>query len=136
MIENSGPEGVLLERWTTEGYERYENGEVVETRPLTQAEAATVGQITADIETQTAAAALIEEATAIRDTLALMVQTPVAERDPDEVAAVTAAGTMLTMTTLGNDNPELARLRGECSALALAATQQRLAAVFATPPPA
>jgi hypothetical protein len=46
MIE-SYTDGVLIERWTTAGYERFENGQVVDTRPLTAEETWQVSQIKA-----------------------------------------------------------------------------------------
>lgn len=45
MIEGYDHIGNLIERWTHAGYERWENGQVVETRPLTDMEARQVIEV-------------------------------------------------------------------------------------------
>lgn len=45
MIEGYDHIGNLTERWTDAGYERWENGQVVETRPLTDIEARQVAEV-------------------------------------------------------------------------------------------
>jgi hypothetical protein len=80
-----------------------------------------------------ALAALVEEATAIRDTLAYLVMTPVPNRPAETVAAVDQGGAYLTMSTLGNNDPTLVALRAECNALATIADRQRRAYTDANP---
>lgn len=67
----------------------------------------------------------------LRDELAVLVMTPVAQRDPAVVSALTTEGIVMTVQTLGERDPEVMALATECGNLALAATQQRLASVFA-----